>query len=323
MQYTKEIIGHEEQVVYLQNQVKNGTVPHAQLWSGPNHIGKNTLLANYIYWQICDASDHLSACLDCRNCLMAQSGTHPNITILDGAYGTIKIDAIKPVLSSLRQSSLTKGRRFVVILNAHQLTLGAANALLKALEEPNDSIHFVIVSDQPDMLLETIRSRCAVIEFYSVKSELMSRITHNTDILAIAQGRPGIARQLSKESVIEALRGRVTQWTAIMRSALFSERKNLSSAMKLDKLDRSKAIRELNVLEGVAHDVLLLQQGMRSNLRYPFVASELEEIAKQSSQKSSIQAVYLLNRIRKDLQSTGSVKLSFDHILLTLYRESL
>jgi DNA polymerase III delta prime subunit len=99
-------------------------------------------------------------CDKCQACRLASQGHHPDVFHVDEA-GIIKIKRIRTVLNSLNNTSLA-ARRLITIHNAHNLSLPAAQALLKSLEEPAINTRYLLLTPFPTKLLPTIRSRAQV-----------------------------------------------------------------------------------------------------------------------------------------------------------------
>lgn len=103
----------------------------------------------------------------CPACRQFEAGTYPDLHVLAPELkASITIEQVRALIHSLSLGLYyTHGTRIVIITSAHSLTPQAQNALLKVVEEPPVSTMFVLVTDQPDALLDTIRSRCAHIYF--------------------------------------------------------------------------------------------------------------------------------------------------------------
>lgn len=115
----------------------------------------------------------LLACQECRDCLLVTAGTHPDLCQLTTEKSSlgIKIDQIRAVIEKLNHTSLA-AYKIIVINPADSLLLAASHALLKSLEEPSDRTLFILVTEQIECLLPTIRSRCQVIRFTTPKKSL-------------------------------------------------------------------------------------------------------------------------------------------------------
>lgn len=149
----------------LTGQFLNNRLPHGLLAGGMSGIGKRAFIWRFVAWLLCQDRTDDKACGVCQSCTWLTAGTHPDLMVLplsamptqQGEPESIKIENIR----TLQTYSHTKGHgvRVVVLDNADTLTLGAANALLKTLEEPREGVHLLLISDNPTRLLATIKSR--------------------------------------------------------------------------------------------------------------------------------------------------------------------
>jgi len=93
------------------------------------------------------------------------------ITLL-GA-NNIKVNSVRDLKKKLSFASANAGRKFIIILNAEEMTSEASNAFLKTLEEPNDNITIILVTSTPEVILQTIKSRCQEIIFAPIENSLI------------------------------------------------------------------------------------------------------------------------------------------------------
>jgi DNA polymerase-3 subunit delta' len=113
----------------------------------------------------------------------------------------IRIEQIREISQFLSRSPLEAERMVAILEDAHTLTEGAANGLLKTLEEPGQAT-LILIAPSPESLIPTLVSRCQTIPFYRLSSSNLvqilrqqgySEIETRPDILALAQGSPGAA----------------------------------------------------------------------------------------------------------------------------------
>lgn len=141
-------------------------LPHAILLAGAAGLGKLHFAAAMAAHLVCEGTLPMAegavACGQCHSCRMRQAGHHPDImSIMPAEQGRmIRIDAIREINDFLAQTAQQGGYRLVVIQGADAMTVGAANALLKRLEEPGARTLFILTSDLPSRVLPTILSRC-------------------------------------------------------------------------------------------------------------------------------------------------------------------
>lgn len=160
-----------------------GRLPHALLLHGRPGIGKFDFARAFALSLLCEnLSSKRLACGSCPACTWFLAGNHPDFRLIQpeilstGAEGIdvpeaaedpkkklskqIKIEQIRGLGSFLNVGSHRQGYRVVLISPAESMNAGAANALLKSLEEPSEGVVFILVSHEPSKLLPTVRSRC-------------------------------------------------------------------------------------------------------------------------------------------------------------------
>jgi DNA polymerase-3 subunit delta' len=115
------------------------------------------------------ATDDQDSCGLCRSCLQIAARTHPDYVVIEpdreSATPQIKIEQVRDIDQHFIYKPLVGERKICVIDDADRLTIGAANALLKTLEEPPGYGLFILVSGRPHALPVTIRSRCQLLRF--------------------------------------------------------------------------------------------------------------------------------------------------------------
>ena len=140
-------------------------MPHGLLAAGQKGIGKREFVWRFVAYLLCLQKNQHGACGHCQSCQWLRSGTHPDLLVLPQG-DSIKIDDIR----ALQEYSQTKGHgvKVIVLDGADTLTLGAANAFLKTLEEPRDGVFLILISDHPSRLLPTIKSRVQTMPLYYI-----------------------------------------------------------------------------------------------------------------------------------------------------------
>lgn len=143
--------------------VETKKIPQAILLHGAEGMAKSQLVKAMLAFLWCTAPNAESACGVCRHCRGWQGEEiHPDCFWLkqEAAGKAIKIDQIREACNWLQLSPLNTKEKVLVIESAEQLNIAASNALLKTLEEPQDSSVIILISARPEHLLPTLRSRC-------------------------------------------------------------------------------------------------------------------------------------------------------------------
>lgn len=145
-----------------------GRAAHGYILSGPSGCGKKTAARLIAAASVCENRENMSRplpCGICPNCSRILKDISADVLwISNGDKATISVDQIRQIRQSLYITPNDGERKFYIIENAHTMTTQAQNALLLSLEEPPAFVTFLLLTEDPASLLETIRSRAPVIQ---------------------------------------------------------------------------------------------------------------------------------------------------------------
>lgn len=192
---------HTEQWQALMARLHINTLPHALLLTGLRGLGKNRFADALTQALLCGQPRvDGQACKACRSCLLYQAGTHPDyLQVRPSEEGkAIVVDQIRAMNTHLSLKSQYAGHKLVIISPAEQMNIAAANSLLKTLEEPAAHSLLILITNQPALLLATVRSRCQQLKFAPPSEQIAVNWlnTHLDDqqnpvhLLALAGGAP-------------------------------------------------------------------------------------------------------------------------------------
>ena len=219
--YFKDIIGQQEAKQRLVQEVAEGRVPHARLLCGPEGCGKLALAVAYARYLCCTDRQEGEACGRCPSCVKFDKLTHPDVhfvfpvksstnvsddfirewrqLLLQTPYfgspqwmGAMGVENQQPligvkesdeIMRKLTLKSSTGGYKVMILWLPEKMNVQSANKLLKLLEEPPQQTVLLLVSEQPELLLETIRSRTQRLEL---------RKLSEGDIAQALQGKYGL-----------------------------------------------------------------------------------------------------------------------------------
>jgi len=269
----RDIIGQESVKQQLRLSVQENRIPHAQLLTGIEGIGKLQLAIAYAQYVACPNRTAEDSCGVCPSCLQYQQLQHPDLhfaypivktdagdtcddfapqwqgIVLDQKYfdlndwyaalgvetkqGMIYEKESGEILRKLSLKSFGDGYKVMIIWQPEKMNATCANKLLKLLEEPPQKTLFLLVSEHPDELLSTILSRVQQIRVPRLSEEELSSL-FSPDIAHIANGSYLAARKLQESA--EETNHFFEDFVALMRRAwLVAIKKDYAALQELRK----------------------------------------------------------------------------------------
>lgn len=281
----------------LSSQVLQKRLPHALLLVGGAGVGKRWFARALTAFALCEKPSGY-ACGSCRSCTQLAVGSHPNAAVLgvDGHLGLamtedgvaeqglahwqpkpeskrrdIPIDAARSLIEKLVMPSHYGSGKFALVDPAELLNASSANALLKTIEEPRPDTHLLLVSERPQALLPTLRSRCQRVRFATPAAEvarswMAEQGVRDEDALEMALGAPLRAVALQQGDGIAIRR----QWAELWSAVAGARKDPLTAAAAIDK-------------ESLAEHLQWSQQWLATQLRdllaSPATAAQREGVA--------------------------------------------
>jgi DNA polymerase-3 subunit gamma/tau len=160
-----DIVGQDHVVRTLTNALTQGKVSHAYLFTGPRGVGKTTTARILARAVNCEKGLGPDPCGECSNCRDAMAGRSLDVIEIDAA-STGKVDDVRDLREIVRLAPARSRKKVFIIDEAHELTAGASNALLKTLEEPPPHVMFILATTDAQDLIPTIHSRCQRFDFH-------------------------------------------------------------------------------------------------------------------------------------------------------------
>lgn len=324
-----DVIGHERQKTLLEAALRHDRVAHAYLFHGEAHIGKGLMALRLAQVLNCDRPADAGApdrCGPCRSCHQIEARTHPDFLLIeperDLANPQIKIDQVREIESQIIYRPLIGRFKIVVIDDADRLTLSAANALLKTLEEPPAHSVFILITSRPFALPATITSRCQCLRFVppaqtQVEAALILKRNippQDARLLALAtQGRIGEALHAEIASMRQT---REELQTLLSPSSLRSTTRLLTIAETLAKADRAQ-----EALEWIAQwcrDLLLVKIGADRRLILNAGQTKVNELADAVRTDLLLDIMGQIEEIQQAAVRNLNAQLALETVLLKL-----
>lgn len=169
-QIFEDVVGQEHITKTLKNQIKNGRVAHAYLFSGGRGSGKTSTAKILARTVNCLNTHDGEPCNECEICKQALEGTLVDVSEIDAASNN-GVDNIRDIREEVEFIPTNAKYRVYIIDEVHMLSTGAFNALLKTLEEPPKHVIFILATTEPQKLPVTILSRCQRFDFKRISIE--------------------------------------------------------------------------------------------------------------------------------------------------------
>lgn len=223
-----DLRGHRDQIEMLRRSIARGRQAHAYLFAGSPGIGKSRFARIFAQSLFCEKHDdtELLACGDCSPCRQMDAGSHPDFFAIgcpEGKneipvsvfYGDKERRGREGLIHDLSLRPMAGTRRIAVLDDANRMNEEGANAMLKTLEEPPPNSMLILIAENLDAMLPTIRSRCQLVRFSPLaasdvsdlllENEIASTPEEATAAAAMSEGSLHIASQLLN-SELRALR---------------------------------------------------------------------------------------------------------------------
>ena len=177
----KDIIGQESIKKHLQTAIKTGNLSHAYIINGEYGSGRQTIasaLAKTIQCQ--SKTDDTDACGVCTSCKQAESHNHPDIKYITHDKTSISVNDIREQLNNdISIKPYSSEYKIYIIPDANKMTEQAQNALLKTIEEPPVYAIIILLTENCDSLLPTIRSRCVTLTMNPIEKDKICTYLEN------------------------------------------------------------------------------------------------------------------------------------------------
>jgi DNA polymerase-3 subunit delta' len=330
-----DIVGQDRAVRLLRTALLRDQVHHAYLLAGPAGVGKELLARVFALAANCEAEPaEARPCGVCGHCKAIARGNFPDVMWLMPQTGLIargllsradlenapskeiRVDDVRALAKRLSFAALRGRRKIALVLPADAMNERAQNTLLKTLEEPPQATTFLLVSENPDALLPTIRSRCARVQLGPVPEELIvQRLLR--DGVAEPEARERAARAQGSLSRALAEQGERRPLLEEVERAL--QAPDERDALDLAELhsERGAALQAALSVQAWLRDVLLAQSGA------PEQALELRElralaleIAGRCPPPSLLAQARLCSEVIEALEQNGNGRLQLERLFL-------
>ena len=345
-----DVVGQEHITETLKNELANGKMVHAYLFTGTRGTGKTScakILANAVN---CLNSQNGDPCLECESCKAILNDGNTDIVEIDAASNN-GVENIRELKERISFAPASSKYRVYIIDEVHMLSIGAFNALLKTLEEPPKHVIFILATTEVHKLPATILSRCQRFDFRRIEtSKICERLqfvaqnegltlSDNAATLIASAADGGMRDALSILDLCASSSKDIDEYTVESVCAMAGNEYLLELADLIKQKDTENALLMLDKLHNSSVDMLRLLGELISHFRdlmiiktvksdkKPIVcsSSHLKELEKQAANFDIKDIMYALNILQNSsaLMQSGNRRCEMEMAIIKLCNPSL
>ena len=325
----------EEKLIWLQplllkqfkKTVQQKQLAHAYLFEGVSGTGKKEMSLWLAASLLCKEGSENLPCENCQNCRRVFDHQHPDVIEIVPDGLSIKVEQVRNLKAEFSKSGVESQQKIFIVEDVEKMTPGAANSLLKFLEEPEGSAVAFLLTTAKNRILPTILSRCQLVHFQSLtKKKLMTEL----EAKGLSINQASLLVQLTN-SVEEALELNEDEWFQEAKTiiwkwfTLITNKDNQSFVYVQTTImphfkDRDAHRRLVDLILLAYRDILMLHYGTVDVLAYARYQKELDHIKTQYSSKAIVQAIEAVLLSRKKLESNVNALGAFEQLVLLLMK---
>ena len=324
----KDVVGHKNIIKYISSAVQADAVSHAYILNGERGSGKR-LLANLFAMslQCQNRAEDGEACGKCQSCKQAQSGNQPDIIkVTHEKPNTISVDDIRTqVNNDIVIKPYSSKYKIYIIPEADLMSAQAQNALLKTIEEPPEYAVIMLLTENAEALLPTIRSRCVMMKLRNIKDQLVKKYLmeqmeipdYKADVcVAFAQGNIGKAKQIAESTEFAEMAERAFR---LLRKSNELELYELVEMIKELTAEKQNIYDYLDLFTMWFRDVLLFKATKEvDGLIFKDQYNYIKERAKKSSYEGIENIIDAIGKARERLHSNVNFDLVMELLFMTI-----
>lgn len=308
-----DVIGQPDVVATLQRAVSHpGAMTHAWLFTGPPGSGRSTAARAFAAALQCPQD----GCGTCRECRTVIDGSHADLTVLATQGLSIQVKDARELARVAQHSPSVGPWQIILVEDADRLTERAADALLKALEEPVARTVWLLCAPSLEDVIITIRSRSRHVRLRTPSADAVAQllerrdgVPHGQGLLAAqaAQSHVGLARRLATD---DEARGRRND-TLRIAGSIHSLGDAMRAAEQLEALAKNESSATSGERDAAERQKLLQQLGADASARTqpPHVRSQLAALEKEQKTRAT--------RVGRDITDRALVD------LMSMYRDAM
>jgi DNA polymerase-3 subunit delta' len=325
---TWKVKGQDHLTVVLEQSLTNRKIAHAYLFVGPPQVGKETLAINVA--QALNCTDMTPPCGYCVPCKRIDERKHADVSTIrrSSESDVIHRDQILDMQHSANLPPYEGNYRVYIIDGAESLSTEAANALLKNLEEPVLGVIFLLLTENEELVLPTIRSRCRRMGLRSMKISAVEKElqdVYGQDMLQ-AQELAGYSQGCLGRAVDAIFEpSKIESWRHSLDLVLQLERLPLDECLNeiarlADRFGRNRSYMKqvLGWWEELWMDMLLIIYGLEDHVIHKSRVVEFKAFSHGISVSSTLKRIELVRFTKDALETNANLRLALETLALNI-----
>lgn len=347
----EHFVGNPRVVEILLRAIEQQRLPHAMIFSGQEGIGKCTLALLLAQVLNCLSPENLSACGKCASCrkigatLLSRNlecestkddgfcgvcpscrlkmQRHPDVRLIEPEKTTIAIDQIRELIDEVAFQPFEAQYRVAILDPADRMKTEAQNSLLKTLEEPSSRTVIILVTTNPYMLLDTIRSRARLLQFGEIPREtieehLISQGTLSSEDARLASALSGgsLAKAMNFDATVyRNLRDQALEFVSLLLKG--GDFRNASSIAEQVSKDKKSFPAWIDAVTALLHDVYYAEIAPDRIGQSDF-RKQLRQLAGTTSRSTLLSAIAAIREFQRELQLNINRQLALESLYLSV-----
>lgn len=319
----KDIVGQEHIVKHMKNAIKLNKISHAYLLCGEKGMGKKTLADRFAMLLQCENSDE-EPCGECKSCKQALGKNNPDIKwVYHEKPNTISVEEVREQLvNDIAIKPYSSKYKIYIIDESEKMSDAAQNAILKTIEEPPEYGIIILLTENREMMLETIKSRCVLLdakpvlksEFKEFMQRKMKVPDYDIDSMyEFSGGNIGKAISMTEQETYSAMREHIIN---TLKNIDKSDASVINSKVKEAGEFKTEITGYLDLINMWFRDVLLYKATRNAN---KLIFKEQTQIIKKQAEVCAFDEINLIFEEIKNVSIKFKSNVNFEVTLQMLY----
>lgn len=299
--------------------VNNHEISHSYLFNGEEGVGKLSLALFIIMRMFCkNVSEDSMPCGQCDECRRIAEQQHPDVVIIKPDGLSIKVDQIRYLKSEFSKSGLEGNQKFFIVCDAEKMTTGAANSLLKFIEEPGANIVSFLLTTNKNLILPTIISRTQVVDLNPLNTKMFNEELSNLGVIPSQfkiikrlTNQMSTVKKWQEDEWLTKTIAVISQWFSMLvqrdKTSFVLVQSNIMPLVS----DNSERLVVIDMLLSVFEDVLNAKYTGDKNYNFPKQAQNIEKLSDSINEAKLIRIMEVILNCNNQM----AVNVSFQNIL--------